>query len=91
MPLTASSHSSACPPLCASQTGGHGLLGSNLVEALLARGEKNIRILDLSDSPLFQPEREAGLVTFFHVRPWAAAMGRKAVLQQSTRLTRGTA
>jgi hypothetical protein len=49
------------------QTGGHGLLGSNLVEALLARGETTIRILDMVDLPLFESERARGLVTFIKV------------------------
>src|SRR5262245_32282448 len=36
--------------------GGHGFLGSHVVEALLARGEDRVRVLDLRSSPLFAPE-----------------------------------
>lgn len=45
-------------------TGGHGMLGSHLVEALLARGEDRIHIFDLAPSPLFEDEARRGLVTF---------------------------
>lgn len=37
-------------------TGGSGFIGSHLVEALLARGETHIRILDIVRSPLFEGE-----------------------------------
>lgn len=36
--------------------GGHGMLGSHIVEALLARGEEHVGVLDLSRSPLFADE-----------------------------------
>jgi sterol-4alpha-carboxylate 3-dehydrogenase (decarboxylating) len=44
--------------------GGHGLLGSHIVEALLARGETKIRIFDLAPSSLFTDENAAGTVAF---------------------------
>lgn len=34
-------------------TGGHGLVGSHVVEALLARGETSVVVLGLEESPLF--------------------------------------
>jgi nucleoside-diphosphate-sugar epimerase len=37
-------------------TGGGGFLGSHIVEALLARGEDHIRVLDLRPSPIFDNE-----------------------------------
>jgi nucleoside-diphosphate-sugar epimerase len=46
-------------------TGGHGMLGSHVVEALLARGEHHVRIFDLVPSPLFEDEVRRGIVTFF--------------------------
>lgn len=46
--------------------GGHGFLGSHVVEALLHRGEDRIRILDRAPSPLFATETAAGRVTFIH-------------------------
>ncbi len=45
-------------------TGGHGMLGSHLVEALLARGETQIGVFDLAPSRLFDDEVARGLVTF---------------------------
>lgn len=45
-------------------TGGHGMLGSHLVEALLARGEDRVRIFDFASSPLFADEVRRGQVTF---------------------------
>src|SRR5262245_22666342 len=44
--------------------GGHGFLGSHIVEALLARGEDRIRVLDIAPSPLFAGEIEARRVEF---------------------------
>jgi sterol-4alpha-carboxylate 3-dehydrogenase (decarboxylating) len=44
--------------------GGHGFLGSHIVEALLARGEQRIRVLDVAPSPLFRREIDAGQVRF---------------------------
>jgi sterol-4alpha-carboxylate 3-dehydrogenase (decarboxylating) len=44
--------------------GGHGLLGSHVVEALLARGERNIHVYDRTPSSLFADEVARGLVTF---------------------------
>ncbi|EDQ84495.1 uncharacterized protein MONBRDRAFT_39257 [Monosiga brevicollis MX1] len=46
------------------KTGGHGSLGSNVVEALLARGETHITVVDIQDSSLFEAERADGRVTF---------------------------
>jgi sterol-4alpha-carboxylate 3-dehydrogenase (decarboxylating) len=43
--------------------GGHGLLGSHVVEALLARGECNVHIYDFAPSPLFADEVARGHVT----------------------------
>jgi nucleoside-diphosphate-sugar epimerase len=43
--------------------GGHGLLGSHLVEGLLARGENQICIFDRAASPLFAKEIDSGIVT----------------------------
>ncbi len=43
--------------------GGHGLLGSHLVEGLLARGEDQIHIFDRVPSPLFAEEIARGAVT----------------------------
>jgi nucleoside-diphosphate-sugar epimerase len=45
-------------------TGGHGMLGSHLCEALLARGEDRVRVFDLAPSPLFDEEVRRGAVTF---------------------------
>lgn len=45
-------------------TGGHGLVGSHVVEALLARGETRVTVFDRADSPLFEAERAAGTVRF---------------------------
>lgn len=45
--------------------GGHGFLGSHVVEALLARGEDRIRVLDIAPSPLFGAETAARRVEFF--------------------------
>jgi nucleoside-diphosphate-sugar epimerase len=45
-------------------TGGHGMLGSHLVEALLAREEEDITIFDVTDSKLFEKERKEGKVHF---------------------------
>jgi nucleoside-diphosphate-sugar epimerase len=45
-------------------TGGHGMLGSHVVEALLARGEDHVRIFDLVPSRLFDDEARRGSVTF---------------------------
>jgi 3beta-hydroxy-delta5-steroid dehydrogenase/steroid delta-isomerase len=44
--------------------GGHGLLGSHLVEGLLARGEQDVHVLDRVPSPLFADEVKSGQVTF---------------------------
>jgi len=44
--------------------GGHGFLGSHVVEALLARGETHITIFDRAASRLFQNEQEKGIVKF---------------------------
>jgi sterol-4alpha-carboxylate 3-dehydrogenase (decarboxylating) len=44
--------------------GGHGLLGSHVVEGLLARGERNIHVYDRTPSSLFDDEVASGLVTF---------------------------
>jgi sterol-4alpha-carboxylate 3-dehydrogenase (decarboxylating) len=44
--------------------GGHGFLGSHIVEALLARGEDKVAIFDLSASSLFAAEVAAGTVQF---------------------------
>jgi nucleoside-diphosphate-sugar epimerase len=46
-------------------TGGHGMLGSHVVEALLARGEDHVRIFDIMPSPLFADEVRRGVVTFY--------------------------
>lgn len=43
--------------------GGHGLLGSHLVEGLLARGEDNVRVFDVAPSTLFDEEVARGTVT----------------------------
>jgi nucleoside-diphosphate-sugar epimerase len=45
-------------------TGGHGMLGSHVVEALLARGEDHVRIFDIMPSPLFEDEVRRGVVSF---------------------------
>jgi nucleoside-diphosphate-sugar epimerase len=45
-------------------TGGHGMLGSHVVEALLARGEDHVRIFDIVPSPLFEDEVRRGIVSF---------------------------
>jgi nucleoside-diphosphate-sugar epimerase len=37
--------------------GGHGMLGSHMVEGLLARGEERVALLDMRPSPLFAGER----------------------------------
>ncbi|HWB78541.1 MAG TPA: NAD-dependent epimerase/dehydratase family protein [Nannocystaceae bacterium] len=42
--------------------GGHGLLGSHLVEGLLARGEAKVRVLDVAPSTLFDEEVARGHV-----------------------------
>src|SRR6185295_17356996 len=44
--------------------GGHGMLGSHMVEALLARGERRVKIFDRAPSTLFDDEVRRGLVTF---------------------------
>lgn len=46
--------------------GGHGFLGSHVVEALLHRGEDRIRVLDRAPSALFSAEVADGRVTFIH-------------------------
>lgn len=46
--------------------GGHGFLGSHVVEALLHRGEDRIRVLDRAPSTLFAAEVASGSVTFIH-------------------------
>jgi sterol-4alpha-carboxylate 3-dehydrogenase (decarboxylating) len=43
--------------------GGHGLLGSHVVEALLARGERNVHVFDRAPSSLFADEVAEGRVT----------------------------
>ncbi len=45
--------------------GGHGMVGSHLVEALLARGETRVTIFDEVESDLFAEERDTGSVRFF--------------------------
>eukprot|EP01087_Luapelamoeba_hula_P010145 TRINITY_DN2674_c0_g1_i1.p1 TRINITY_DN2674_c0_g1~~TRINITY_DN2674_c0_g1_i1.p1 ORF type:complete len:411 (-),score=72.53 TRINITY_DN2674_c0_g1_i1:29-1261(-) len=49
-------------------TGGHGFLGSHVVEGLLARGEEHITILDVLDCSLFAPEREKNPPTVTFIR-----------------------
>src|SRR4051794_7101692 len=44
--------------------GGHGFLGSNLVEGLLARGEDRVHVFDAAPSPLFDEEIRRGAVVF---------------------------
>jgi nucleoside-diphosphate-sugar epimerase len=44
--------------------GGHGFLGSHLVEALLARGEDRVHIFDAAPSRLFDEEIRRGTVVF---------------------------
>jgi sterol-4alpha-carboxylate 3-dehydrogenase (decarboxylating) len=44
--------------------GGHGMLGSHVVEALLARGEPNVHIYDRVPSSLFADEVAGGRVKF---------------------------
>lgn len=44
--------------------GGHGMLGSHIVEALLARGERQVEVFDLVASPLFSEELSSGRVRF---------------------------
>src|SRR4051794_32780916 len=46
--------------------GGHGFLGSNLVEGLLARGEDRVHVFDAAPSRLFDDEIRRGTVTFHH-------------------------
>lgn len=46
--------------------GGHGFLGSHVVEALLHRGESAVRVVDRVPSGLFAPELAAGRVAFYH-------------------------
>ncbi len=41
------------------------MVGSHLVEALLARGETRVTIFDDLESDLFAEERDAGTVRFF--------------------------
>src|SRR4051794_29017339 len=42
--------------------GGHGMLGSHIVEGLLARGEERVAIFDVRESPLFAAEIARGAV-----------------------------
>jgi sterol-4alpha-carboxylate 3-dehydrogenase (decarboxylating) len=42
--------------------GGHGFLGSHIVEALLARGEKDIWVFDAAPSSLFEEERKVKFI-----------------------------
>lgn len=44
--------------------GGHGMLGSHIVEALLARGERQVEVFDRLASPLFAEELSSGQVRF---------------------------
>ena len=46
--------------------GGHGFLGSNLVEGLLARGEDRVHVFDAAPSRLFDEEVRRGAVVFHH-------------------------
>jgi nucleoside-diphosphate-sugar epimerase len=67
-PLDSRHRPTRCPTKKTSKTylvtGGHGMLGSHIVEALLARGEDRVHIFDHAPSPLFEEEARQGRVTF---------------------------
>jgi sterol-4alpha-carboxylate 3-dehydrogenase (decarboxylating) len=70
------------PTQCTGKTyliiGGHGFLGSHVIEALLRRGETRIRVLDRVASSLFLPESTDGRVAFFQGDIRDAAILRQA-------------